>query len=408
MVVQASKIRTFGLVAGAAVVLYLVMSFFTKSAPNSAASSAQMSGAPKMESIPGSAKDNQEYRDLQVQANKERATQAKQAGNSSVSTLVNKTKEDQSDEDLFNELKKKNEKNDKKDKEDALKKAQADAERRLKEQQDKVDAMKREQDQRRNASETARLKQLEDAAYQKKLDELTTIIQGEITSLTAGYKPPIKQVYVKGNASSTSSNANAGTPGRLPLYKKGSIIYAVISNDVNTDEPGPVLAKITSGPLTGATLIGTAQPGTEWSKGMNVNFNTITLPFTSRSQSISASAVDPEKLTASIASSVNHHYLLKYGTMFLSGVLSSASGATSSAGSSSGNSSSSSSSGSSSQSSTTTTNNNTSNTLLSSLGTVVSSFSSDIEALGSRPTTYKLYQGTAVGLLILDDFVIEP
>lgn len=105
----------------------------------------------------------------------------------------------------------------------------------------------------------------------------------------------------------------------LPFAKAGTIFNAVLETAVNSDEPGPVLAKIVSGPLKGARLIGSMQNVGE---KVVLQFSTANLPNMSTSTKISAVAVDPDTSRTALASDVDHHYFARYGILLASSFLS--------------------------------------------------------------------------------------
>lgn len=105
----------------------------------------------------------------------------------------------------------------------------------------------------------------------------------------------------------------------LPFAKAGTIFNAVLETAVNSDEPGPVLAKIVSGPMKGTRLIGSMQNVGE---RVVLQFSTASLPNMSTSTKISAVAVDPDTSRTALASDVDHHYFARYGILLASSFLS--------------------------------------------------------------------------------------
>ncbi len=104
------------------------------------------------------------------------------------------------------------------------------------------------------------------------------------------------------------------------LIKTGDIIFAVLDTAVNSDQPGPILATVVSGQFKGARLIGSFNLSTN-SNAMTINFNTMSVPGAAKSTSINAFAIDPNTARTALASRTNHHYLLRYGSMFASSFL---------------------------------------------------------------------------------------
>ena len=94
----------------------------------------------------------------------------------------------------------------------------------------------------------------------------------------------------------------------------------MIDTSVNTDEPGPILATIVYGKLKGAKLIGSFTLPSNADK-MVISFNTMSVPGAQKSTSINAYAIDPNTARTALSSRTNHHYLLRYGSLFASSFL---------------------------------------------------------------------------------------
>ena len=103
--------------------------------------------------------------------------------------------------------------------------------------------------------------------------------------------------------------------GKPSVLKAGDVVFAVMDTSVNTNEPGPILATIVSGKLNGAKLIGSFTLPSNADK-IVINFNTMSVPGISKSTSISAFAIDPNTARTALATRANHHYLLRYGSLF--------------------------------------------------------------------------------------------
>ena len=119
-------------------------------------------------------------------------------------------------------------------------------------------------------------------------------------------------VLAQQQAVSQGQTQNNMTATQAPLLKSGEILNAVLETAVNSDEPGPVLAKVVSGPLKGTRLIGSMQNVGE---KVVLQFSTANMPNQSTSIKMSGVAVDPDTTRTALASDVNHHYFLRYGVM---------------------------------------------------------------------------------------------
>lgn len=103
-----------------------------------------------------------------------------------------------------------------------------------------------------------------------------------------------------------------------PLFVRAStIIPAVMITAVNTDEPGPVMAEIVSGPLKGARLLGQVVNAptdvTDNIQKATIQFNTIQKNDWDQSYQVNVFAIDPNTSRTALASSVDNHYFRRYG-----------------------------------------------------------------------------------------------
>lgn len=87
------------------------------------------------------------------------------------------------------------------------------------------------------------------------------------------------------------------------IIPAGTIVYAQTLTEANTDAPGPVLARLSSGPLQGARILGTFQ---DTDKYLTLNFNTIVV--NGISQSTNAVALDPKTTLPAVATEIDHRY----------------------------------------------------------------------------------------------------
>lgn len=105
------------------------------------------------------------------------------------------------------------------------------------------------------------------------------------------------------------------------MIKAGTILYAVLDTSINSDEPGPVMATIVSGKFKGAKVLGNmttqAIQGSDPEK-VTLNFNLMSIPEAPSSIGIQAVAIDPDTARTAFATSVDRHYLLRYGAIFAS------------------------------------------------------------------------------------------
>lgn len=184
--------------------------------------------------------------------------------------------------------------------------------------------------------------QMADQQFQQKLQQRTGQMLSTASQLLQTWKKVPQQNYVKGNApkavSGSNNTANQATRGpqnselepvgspnqtaksQKALIKTGDIMFAVLDTSVNSDEPGPILATIVTGRFKGAKLIGNFNLPSNADK-MVISFNTMSVPSAPKTTSISAYAIDPNTARTALASYTNHHYLMRYGSLFASSFL---------------------------------------------------------------------------------------
>jgi type IV secretory pathway VirB10-like protein len=208
------------------------------------------------------------------------------------------------------------------------------------------------------------------------------------------------QAYVPGDmdknaeAAQAAQLASAQQAAKQPLTKAGNIMFAVLVTAVNSDEPGPIMAKIVEGQFKGAILLGNLVYQTE---KVMLTFNVLNLPDKAKTIPISAVAIDQDTARTSLSSDTDHHYLLRYGSLFASSFMQGYGQTVANAGAT-----------------TTTSGLNTTTTMPSltpkqeifaALGTVGQRFG-DVtsKVFEKRPTVY-VNSGTALGILFMQDVV---
>lgn len=130
-----------------------------------------------------------------------------------------------------------------------------------------------------------------------------------------------KGIFVERNGKKVFVSSEEGMAvKRKALILTGDILFAVIDTAIDSDEPGPILATIVSGRLKGGKLIGSFVLPNDAGK-MVITFNTLSMPGTDHSTSISAYAIDENTGRTALSSSTNRHYFAKYGALFASSFL---------------------------------------------------------------------------------------
>lgn len=128
-----------------------------------------------------------------------------------------------------------------------------------------------------------------------------------------------------GNGAAAGSGAgsamgDSGVGSTKPvLVKAGDIIFAVLDTAVNSDYPdSPVMATVVLGKFKGAKMLGKLVT----TKGVSGQLDRVTLNFTlmnrdswPKSLPVTAYAIDPDTARTVLASSVNYHYMLRFGAI---------------------------------------------------------------------------------------------
>lgn len=116
-------------------------------------------------------------------------------------------------------------------------------------------------------------------------------------------------------------------PAGPTIIKAGHIMFAVLDTGVDSDYPeSPVMVTIVSGPYKGAKLMGkmVLTKGVAGQQDrVGLNFTVMNTDNWPKSKSVTAYGIDPDTARTVLASSVDYHYLKKYGaimaTSFLQG-----------------------------------------------------------------------------------------
>lgn len=240
-------------------------------------------------------------------------------------------------------------------------------------------------------------KNMEDLLAQSQaVQEAETTMMGYASQLISTWAPMATQVFVEKEATEEVPSNNASPVDNLPpskifTAKAGDVMYAVLTTEVDTDVPGPIMATLVSGKLKGARLIGSF---TQAGESAQISFNSISLPKLSRSSGIQAIAVDADTAKTALASEVDHHYLLRYGSLFASSFLKGFSNAITNEGSTVTN-----------GDSTVQTISKKSNNerVMIGLGEVGTEYAKSMSSNFERPITVKVKKGTGFGLLFVSD-----
>lgn len=237
------------------------------------------------------------------------------------------------------------------------------------------------------------------------LNQQQALMTMQANKLFAAWTPVAAQQYVhgvekteKGSEKKTELTEEQKKQELLKssdIYKAGTIIFAILDTGVNSDESSPVMATVVQGPLKGSKVIGNFQ---RVDKKLLLQFSVLSVPRLESSISVNAVAIDPNTAKTALASEVDSHYMLRYGTLFASSFVSGIGKAFQTAGS---------------QVETTTSGSvssmpelNTTEKVMVGLGNVGQQFSTAMSSKVNIPPTVKINSGSSIGILLMADLPI--
>ncbi len=189
-----------------------------------------------------------------------------------------------------------------------------------------LDEQQKARDAQLAAQKTAEEEQRNLAEQQAMQQAFEALLRSQSMSAVANWKPE-KQMYVKGveltqvgfgtQGEIAGAAAGSTTEGNV-LYKAGSIVFATLDTEVNSDNPGPVLATIVQGPLAGSKVLGDLRRQED---KVMLRFNLLSAPDQPTSLPLNAVAVDAATARTALATGVDNHYFLRYGSLFASAFL---------------------------------------------------------------------------------------
>jgi intracellular multiplication protein IcmE len=152
------------------------------------------------------------------------------------------------------------------------------------------------------------------AMAQRFTQQMQTILETQVPAgstvvamnIPTGFEAETQQQKQDAAAQAAALRAQAGqqVPAPQMIIPAGTVGYAQTLIEANSDVPGPILAELASGPLSGARLIGSFQM---------MSNRYLTLRFTraiykGREYTIDAYALDPETTLGAMATDVDRHY----------------------------------------------------------------------------------------------------
>lgn len=368
-----ARTRTFIIFFGAVVIIGLAIAIF-RSGKNEedplAKQGSQAVAVPStIKATPGNVVPER-YRELQMQENERRAQEALQKKTSAIPTIIGAVSDPGKDKVDTAAL------------EAALKgpdqklqvgmeggdfaasdliaknprdKAREEQEARLKEQRDRLEKMRLDKERQAEAERQRRIAERQQQEYKDAVQKIQTNMKNYAQGAHSEWSKFSPQQYVQGvladkarpkpgeedqaiivaqsggasrsgskekNITSIGSRIASEVRARKQrvYIKAGTIFYAVLETAVNSDEPGPVLATVVSGKYAGSRLIGGFKHQNQ-QESIIISFTKMSVPKRSKSIDVDAVAIDTETARTALASDVDHHYLLRYGSLFASSLL---------------------------------------------------------------------------------------
>ena len=277
------------------------------------AANTNLANAPSQQTVPGLNQTSPEYENLQKELNQQRIQQAEQSGGSAIPTLTYQN--------------------------DVSTQQPTPTDTTTTPSPDNTSAPVDPQIaalQAQVAEQAQQIQQANAAQIQQTTDDKSNAMRAQAQQLLQAWTQSPNQIYIGGNeeqnaaaaaaAAATATSAAAIQQSLPPLIKAGDLQFAVLNTEINSDEPGPVMATIVLGPYKGAKLLGSLQttkslPGTNGAEAVMIQFNVMSLADVNHTIGVSAVAIDPNTARTALASDVDHHYLLRYGSLFASSFL---------------------------------------------------------------------------------------
>lgn len=257
---------------------------------------ARIGKAPNLNEVPGG-QASPFFVEQNKQANEQRVNQAMEQGGSAIPTPVGNNVD-------LSELTDKHRK-------DPLLEFRAETER-LKQEMRAEQKQSAEQVQILQQQMMQKTQEVED-------DSLAKAMQRQMQELMEGWVPR-KMTSVQGAELPKDQMAAPGGPGLAQpvsggaadapvqpsvktLVSAGSVNYAQLLTEANSDVPGPILVQILSGPLSGGRAIGRFQTMGDY---LVLTFSLVS--FKGKDYSINAMALDPDTTLGGMATEVDHRY----------------------------------------------------------------------------------------------------
>jgi intracellular multiplication protein IcmE len=281
-----------GVVAGGLIVL--IFAFFAFGGKSEEVASSNVPSGPEVASKPGEEGASQAYIEAVVDDNTERFEEALTTGGSAIPTPIDSRDAILSLGENFDENAE----------EDPL-----DRWRRLQEERAQIALAAPVTPQvspEQVAAKDEALQALADLMSEQMGTILEASTQTQINSLTYTDPAFLETLNAEEEATAAAAQTAETEETLVTLLAAGEIEYAQLITEANSDVPGPILARIAGGPLSGAKVLGSFSVAKEL---LTLNFNTIVIDDVA--YPITAVALDPGTTLPGVATDVDHHYFAR-------------------------------------------------------------------------------------------------
>jgi intracellular multiplication protein IcmE len=145
-------------------------------------------------------------------------------------------------------------------------------------------------------------------AMQKQMRQLLESWEPKEMKVVKGAEVAEDKTGDKSGANNDAMQANKATLGKA-LVSAGTVSYAQLLTEANSDVPGPILAQIVSGPLSGARAIGAFQVSDGYERYLVLKFTLADKK--GKDYKIDAIALDPDTTLGGMATEVDERYFAR-------------------------------------------------------------------------------------------------
>ncbi|MEJ0062305.1 MAG: hypothetical protein WDO70_03665 [Alphaproteobacteria bacterium] len=290
------------LMIGVGAIVAGLIGFFT---PTPEIGASRVAAVPELKEAPGG-KASPAFIEAQAQANQQRIKEQAQIGGSAIPTPL--------PSGITVESHKEN---------DPLIQFRAELEKQKEEQRRQIQVLQQQQTQNQQVSVQQDQQRLEriSTAMSAQMGQMIELWKPKGMSTISGKEDKDKKTgpggaaggdggggnfYAPAGSASQASPAMTATVTPKAFISAGAVAYAQLLTEANSDVPGPILAQILSGPLSGARAIGSFKVVDDY---LVLTFNLATLK--GKDYSISTLALDPDTTLGALATEVDHRYIAR-------------------------------------------------------------------------------------------------